>query len=321
MNKKTVLLLLTCSIINYSFAGWPFSFKSKKKQESTVTSQDSSSSSSKTEDEILIDSLKHDAKKGDLSALDRLVHKLLGYEGHIPGIEGTVFIKKHKDAIEYAYKYALGKDGVVNFEGICLLTSLLNGPINHDLNSIIIYLEKNEKKADEEFDPTACGCLSKLYLHGIGVDKDLNKAFNYAQKAAAKGDINGKKVLLSLYFDGKIVERDLDKAEKLTKEIIEQEGKASWSCAMLWKIAQLRYNIIKNPKDIRMSVVNTIDAAELGDSESQFFLGMFYKTGSFENVTEVKDLHLKQDLKEAKKWFTLSAEQGDEGAIEELKKL
>ena len=52
-------------------------------------------------------------------------------------------------------------------------------------------------------------------------------------------------------------------------------------------------------------------SAEQGNPDAQYSLGYCYESGK----------GVKQNIKEAKKWYTKAAKQGDEQAIQDLEKL
>ena len=55
--------------------------------------------------------------------------------------------------------------------------------------------------------------LGMFYLNGLGVEKDLETAVYWLEKAAAQGLREAESYLGRLYLDGKFVKKDLDKAE------------------------------------------------------------------------------------------------------------
>ena len=65
------------------------------------------------------------------------------------------------------------------------------------------------------------------------------------------------------------------------------------------------------PKDYHKAVEYFTKAAELGDFEAQYNLGVCYEEG----------LGVPKDLNKAINWYKPAAEQGDEEAIEALKRL
>lgn len=67
--------------------------------------------------------------------------------------------------------------------------------------------------------------IGYFYLEGLGVQKDLEKAFYWTERAANHGDRDGQYNLGLFYEDGIGVERDLEKA-KIWYEAAAQQGQA-----------------------------------------------------------------------------------------------
>ncbi len=63
--------------------------------------------------------------------------------------------------------------------------------------------------------PKAQHVLGILYQNGLGVEKDINTAIYWLEKAAAQGLKEAESYLGHLYLDGKVVKKDVDKAEKM----------------------------------------------------------------------------------------------------------
>ena len=60
--------------------------------------------------------------------------------------------------------------------------------------------------------------LGLMYEHGVGVDRDMRKAFEWLELAMLQGDPTAKYVLARYYEEGIIVEKDKRAAIRLRRE-------------------------------------------------------------------------------------------------------
>ena len=187
-----------------------------------------------------------------------------------------------------------------------------------------------------------------MYAEGKGVEQNFKEAFKWYQKAADQGRAKAQNILGSMYAEGKGVEQDLKKALKCYQKAAEQGdatgqislglmyglGKGTiqdYVTAYAWaeiaaangdknapkfkleflepkmtpaQIAEgqklSREMLKKNPKLLALSLSLPLVAAEKGDAQAQFNLGVMYYQGK----------GVKQNFKEALKWFQKAAEQG-----------
>jgi TPR repeat protein len=75
---------------------------------------------------------------------------------------------------------------------------------------MVTYIEELRKKANG--DPEAQYELGFYYEHGEGVEKDLEKAFEWYTKSAEQGDKNAQNHLGLCYANGNGVEQNLHRA-------------------------------------------------------------------------------------------------------------
>ncbi len=85
------------------------------------------------------------------------------------------------------------------------------------------------------------------YDMGIGVEKDVQKAFDYFRIAAARGDIGGKLKLAAYYYDGFGVAQDYKKAIELFTDIA-QDDESGQAFRMLGSCYEYGHGVEKNPQ-------------------------------------------------------------------------
>lgn len=64
--------------------------------------------------------------------------------------------------------------------------------------------------------------IGYFYLKGLGVEKDLSKAFYWTKRAAEHGDWDGQYNLASFYEEGLGTEKDMEKAKTWYKRAAQQ---------------------------------------------------------------------------------------------------
>jgi TPR repeat protein len=83
---------------------------------------------------------------------------------------------------------------------------------------IKIALQWLQKSAEAKFAP-AYTELGNIYNFGsYGIERDQKKSFEYYEKGAELGENKSKAALADFYIEGKLVEKDLDKARSLYQE-------------------------------------------------------------------------------------------------------
>lgn len=123
----------------------------------------------------------------------------------------------------------------------------------------------------------------KLY-YGEGMEQDYAEATTWLKKATEGGNPSARFLWGISLFEGKGAEADPTKAEEIIKETFGATDKASEA----------------NPSDTEKNISWHIRAAEAGNIEAQFLLGVIYYEG--ENTA--------RDFKEAIRWYQAAAEQG-----------
>ncbi|WP_409305725.1 SEC-C metal-binding domain-containing protein [Peribacillus sp. SCS-155] len=141
--------------------------------------------------------------------------------------------------------------------------------------------------------------LSLLYRFGINVEKDLNKAFAYMEKAAMQEIASAQYILGTMYFEGVGVKKNGDKAFKyfsLATDNGDTDGKISLADCLIRGIGTKR--------DPRRAFNILVKEAEKDNMNAQSLLGSLYATGT----------GCTTNYKEAVKWFNIAAEKGNSEA-------
>lgn len=165
---------------------------------------------------------------------------------------------------------------------------------------------KAEKKSNEFKNRADSGDASAMhsiaytyYISRDGVDKDLQKAFEYYKKAAELGLAKSQNQIGAMYENGEGVERDLDEAVFWYKKASEQN----------FAIAQLNLGkFYQRQKEIKQAFHWYKKAAENGNPEGQSRLGEMYE---YEEGIE-------KNLDEAFRWYKKAAENEDASAQHNL---
>ncbi len=141
--------------------------------------------------------------------------------------------------------------------------------------------------------------LGMLYEAGNGVEKNLEEARSWYQKAATTGHLQAKHNLANLYAAGEGGPADVEKAQKLYREAAEgglAESQTALSCAYT-PCAQQGCGLFGNDPTEAMKWARK--AADQGYAPGMLRLGELYLQVPPVNVAE------------AKKWISKAAEKGD----------
>jgi uncharacterized protein len=138
--------------------------------------------------------------------------------------------------------------------------------------------------------------LGLMYYEGKGVTKDLEKAFHWFKKAAEQGDIKAQYHLGSCYELGLGVTKDLEKAFHWFKKAAEQGHARAQLIIGSWYIHG--NGVTKNDNQALYWIEK---AAEQGDVDAQAQLALIYYYGKV----------VPHDIKKMFYWLTKAAEQGD----------
>lgn len=158
--------------------------------------------------------------------------------------------------------------------------------------------------------------LGICYFHGEGVAQDKEKALEYFNRAAEKG-ANGSNYFIELATEGK--DKVNEKLAKAKQEEIEyrdkvEAGAREGNADDLYTIAVFYYEgVVRQYVEYEQNFAKAEEyyrkAAEKGDTDAMFELGLLCKYGAGER---------KPDLQEAMHWFEAAANLGDTEAMVEL---
>jgi len=148
--------------------------------------------------------------------------------------------------------------------------------------------------------------LAVLYEHGLGVPKDLWKAADLYQKAAAQGHAGAQTVLGWLYEHGEGVPKDLWKAADLYQKAAAQgHAGGQTSLGLLYEHGQ------GVSKDLGKAAELYQKAADQGNTDAQCNLGWLYENG----------WGVPKDFAKAEQLYRKAADQGNQAAKANLKRL
>ena len=155
--------------------------------------------------------------------------------------------------------------------------------------------------------------LGNLYLHGNGVQKDLQEAFSWFEKAAEKGDILAKECLADMYEKGKGVQQDLDKAKAYYQEVFDvyNANAQNDDADSFYRLGCMYFDgvpLIGLKQNYGQAVKWYRKAAKLKMYEAQLSLGICYAFG----------LGVAQNYEKAVCWYEQAALKDDAIALSNL---
>lgn len=174
---------------------------------------------------------------------------------------------------------------------------------NGDFNKAFTYADLASKQGNLLGNALLAGC----YEEGIGVEKDVNKAFKLLKVAAEKGCVDAIYRLAVKYTVGRdMVEQDDYEAFKWAEKGAEKNDA---TCQDM--VADCYFLGMGVEKDEVKSFLWFMKAAEQGNSHAQYRVGRFYYCGKAVRDDEM----YVTDEKEAFKWFQKAANQGEPDAM------
>lgn len=155
--------------------------------------------------------------------------------------------------------------------------------------------------------------VASCYYNGIGFEKDYSEAFKWFLNAANKGNEKAQYRVAEIYFFGTGTELNLNKAmEWYKKSAAQGNAQAKSRLESLEKAANTPYKSL-TIADVSGQVIDgnqlhasAINAAQQGNAQAQFELGMTY----------FKGIGVQKDYLKALEWFNKAADQGHERAKE-----
>ena len=149
--------------------------------------------------------------------------------------------------------------------------------------------------------------LGQLYLAGVGVARDLPKAREWYEQAAANGSYDAKRALGFIYLSGTGTTADLAKAKKYFEEA------ASGNLAPAQQFLGIMYSSDRD--DMRKDDTKAVEwfrkAADQGNPPSQVELGVRYEKGQ----------GVPQSFAKAAEYYQQAADRGFWGGIDHLARL
>lgn len=119
--------------------------------------------------------------------------------------------------------------------------------------------------------------LGSLYYNGDVVERNLEKAKYWFEKSAEQGDSDAQVRLGSMYLFGEGVKQDLEKARYWIEKSVEQ-GNSHAQCN-LGLLYWLYYEEEKVDQDMEKAEYWLEKSAEQGDRDAQYYLGEFHYYG------------------------------------------
>ena len=145
--------------------------------------------------------------------------------------------------------------------------------------------------------------LGYCFEQGVGVTKNLSKAFEYYKKASKKGNLHAQYNLASCLEYGVGVEQDEQKALSIYQKLsddgyLDAKSKLAW----YYENGHLVH------KDLDKALELYKQSADAGNSDAQCYLGEIYHFGEYG----------KEDIEEAKKWYLLASRNNNTKALQRL---
>ena len=147
-------------------------------------------------------------------------------------------------------------------------------------------------------------CLSHMYQEGIGVRRDLEKAFQWCAFAAQQnGRADAMYELGLMYLNGLGVTKCASSAYKLFRSAGDQNHSGA-----LFKLAEMQSNNEYGEVDTKLAFENCLKSAELGLPEAQFNVGVMFEEG----------IGTKQSFRDSIFWYKKATQSGDKYALNNL---
>lgn len=152
--------------------------------------------------------------------------------------------------------------------------------------------------------------LGFSYNDGLGVKQDLKKALYWLEKSAELGDASGMYNTGVAYLNGEGVAIDCATAIKWFTQAIETDEHARSYAKMgdIYYYPKYKKSCGLKKTDYKKSLPYFTEAANLGDSYSQYMVGYSYRNGH----------GTWSDFTKALAWFEVAEEYGDPDAAKEI---
>lgn len=173
--------------------------------------------------------------------------------------------------------------------------------IEPDYDKAFYWLNKSAKSNN----PEALNALGIMYFAGIGRPKDYHQAEKYYLLANKYGEKNEAKVNLAELYRGSPefgIPLNFEKSKEWYLLAVSENPSRAYEGLSKLYLTQNNYKEAYN---------YALKAANLGNQEAQYNLGVLYEKG----------IYVKEDKKQAERWYTQAAAQGHANAINNLKVL
>lgn len=160
-------------------------------------------------------------------------------------------------------------------------------------------------RAVEHDKPDGYQVLYTVYVNGLGLDADLDKAFDYLRRGAEGGDTGSKLNYAILLYTGAAqqIPRDVDKACRYFDALFAEPGVRTVTAYYLGRI--LIQGECGKAVDEAAGAKLIRVAAEAGVRDAEAYQGYLYEQG----------VGLKQNSSAALKWYARAAEHGESYAL------
>ncbi|MDD2800979.1 MAG: protein kinase [Methylobacter sp.] len=177
---------------------------------------------------------------------------------------------------------------------IDLVHTFISKPVDK-LTAIDKTMLKQLQEAAEAGDASVQAYLGAMYVLGKGVTQDITIGLEWTQKAAEQGNVMGQDYLAHMFFNGLGVKKN----EAKGVEWLEKAAAQDYIDAQT-RLAE-RYYEEGTPEKIAKAFRWYQKAAELGDAQAQYNLGVMYQKGR----------NVPVDMDKAFSWYQKSANQGN----------
>ena len=245
--------------------------------------------------------------------------------------------------LRYCAESQKPQSGILNNYALCFLKGTGTAK---DEKKAFEYFRKAAEFAEEEnnFFTLSTKNYAKCYINGTGVDKDVKRGIALLTRYADEGFLACKEALADYYTEGEIVEKNVEEAICIYKDLIAQDFHVDYAYAQLAILYLNGNGVAKNidkaveyynkgiaadgencncllgrmylygdgvEKDFAKAISYLTKAAKLGSVNAYYYLGIVYKDGC----------GVAKDLNEAKRYFKIASDAGDTDAAEMLKKI
>ena len=159
--------------------------------------------------------------------------------------------------------------------------------INPDYNEALNYFSKSLDLGNDR----AAADLGKMYLKGLGVEKNVTKALEYFETAAEQGSVDAMRQLSVIYQKGKLTEKNYTKAFKYAETAAELGDVQSINNVGVYYLYGIGVE-----EDIQTGIEYIELAADFGSPAAKYNLACAYYNGEFVDVDYRKAFDLSMEV-------------------------